>query len=162
MNRKVFAWRRKAKSVGARRISLGRVFQSWGATTEKALFRHAIPFTSFRDGTFRRASWPDLRGWAGSYGRRRSFRYITTWITKCSYRSPCNLFPCFQVRLSLVKMEEQQESGSVFRGRKQKVRRYQIINLENIRGAKQLAINLPIGCHFTKSKVWKPGLMRNK
>ena len=43
-----------------------------GVTAKKGLFSMPSP-SRLRDGTFRRASWPDLRGRAGSYGRRWSF-----------------------------------------------------------------------------------------
>ncbi|XP_078243473.1 uncharacterized protein LOC110091736 [Pogona vitticeps] len=46
-----------------------------GAAAEKALCLHAIPLTSLRDGSFKRAPWLDLNCRVGSYGRRRSFRY---------------------------------------------------------------------------------------
>ncbi|KAF7237146.1 hypothetical protein EYD10_16148, partial [Varanus komodoensis] len=74
LNKKVFAWRRKASNDGARRTSLGSVFHKLGATAEKALLRVATLLISFPEGSRRRASPADLKGRLGIYGRKRSFR----------------------------------------------------------------------------------------
>uniref|UniRef100_A0A8D2KUM3 Uncharacterized protein n=1 Tax=Varanus komodoensis TaxID=61221 RepID=A0A8D2KUM3_VARKO len=45
-----------------------------GATAEKALLRVLTLLISFMEGSRRRASPADLKGWSGIYGRKRSFR----------------------------------------------------------------------------------------
>ena len=69
-NRKVLTWCRNVISIGARQISIGRVFHSLGAAAKKALCLQAVPLTSLRDGSFKRAPWLDLNCRVGSYGRR--------------------------------------------------------------------------------------------
>lgn len=54
--------------------STGREFHSTGAATEKTLVTANL--ASSRDGTCNRVSSTDLRGWTGSYERRRFFRYF--------------------------------------------------------------------------------------
>ena len=69
-------WHQNVLSIGARQISVGMAFHSLGAVAEKALYLQAIPLTSLRDGSFRRAPWLDLNCRVGSYGRRGSFRSV--------------------------------------------------------------------------------------
>ena len=71
-NRKVLTWRRNVINVGTRQISVGRAFHSLGAAAEKALSLQAIPLTSLRDGSFRRAPWLDINCQVGSYGKSPS------------------------------------------------------------------------------------------
>ena len=66
--RKVLTWHRNVISIGTRRISVGMAFHSLGAAAKKAFCLQAIPLTSLRNGSFKRAPWLDLNCWVGSYG----------------------------------------------------------------------------------------------